>query len=509
MQNVWHKSNGKVSFRYSNKHRPRTDSRGLIPFCEGGSPMPPDENLLQRIWLEQRLRRDHLRTLDGRAVTVLHPGIWNRESGPDFRRAMVQFDDEPALTGDIEVDVAQRGWQQHRHHIDPAYRQVILHVVWEPVPPPGSAPPTLPLRDVLDAPLPELQAHFASAADPLPPLIEPGACADPLRQLSPNQETDLIARSAMRRLAAKAAAIQARARIAGWHQALWEGLFAALGYKHNVWPMRRLAELLPKLPPASSEAGAAWLAWQARLFGLAGLLPAEIARLPSESRDYVRRLWDRWWREQAGLAPFILPAKLWRMHGLRPANQPTRRLALAAGWLAKPGWMDALDRWIAEEIPDRQLARSLADRLVGESDEESDDFWPWHWTLRSKRLPAPAPLLGLPRLTDLAMNAILPWLWSRAEAGRNRALRDAIEHRYFAWPAGEDNAVLRLVRQRLIGGGRLPLPHTAAMQQGLLQVARDYCDQTNVLCQDCGLPDLLRSLGKTDDSDRTEDATGE
>lgn len=463
-----------------------------MPLCEDASPLSPDENLLQRIWLDQRLRRESLRTLDARPVTVLHPGIWNREAGPDFRRAVVQFDDGPATVGDIEVDVSQRGWHQHRHDADPAYRKVVLHVVWEPVPPTASAPPTLPLRDVLDAPLSELRKHYSTTASQPPPLIEPGACADPLQRITADQGIGLVAQSARRRLAAKAGVLQSRARIVGWNQTLWEGLFAALGYKHNVWPMRRLAELLPVLSPPSSEPVAALLTWQSRLLGLGGLLPSEVNRLPVESRGYVRRLWDEWWREQAALAAFILPPALWRMHGLRPANQPTRRLALAASWLATPGWMERLDGWLAEEVPNCQLVSSLANRLNGQPDE----FWVRHWTLRSKPLPKPQPLLGAPRLTDLAMNVILPWFWSRAEAGRNKAMRDLIERRYFAWPAGEDNAVLRFVRQRLAGAAKLHLPRTAAMQQGLLQVARDFCDQSNVLCQECDLPDLLRSIGK-------------
>ena len=63
----------------------------------------------------------------------------------------------------------------------------------------------------------------------------------------------------------------------------------------------------------------------------------------------------------------------------------------------------------------------------------------------------PQPLLGEQRVTDLAVNVILPWLWTRAVAGKNEKLRAEIEHRYAVWPAAEDNAVLRLARQRLLG----------------------------------------------------------
>ena len=45
---------------------------------------------------------------------------------------------------------------------------------------------------------------------------------------------------------------------------------------------------------------------------------------------------------------------------------------------------------------------------------ERDEFWSWHWTFKSARMTKPQPLLGEARVTDLAVNVILPWLWIRA-----------------------------------------------------------------------------------------------
>ena len=105
---------------------------------------------------------------------------------------------------------------------------------------------------------------------------------------------EMLRQAGLVRLYAKAAQIQARARQAGWEQALWEGLFRALGYKHNVWPMHRIAELRSRwcIP------GAEPLAVQARLLGISGLLPTELTRSELGSDHYVRRVWDQWWRER-------------------------------------------------------------------------------------------------------------------------------------------------------------------------------------------------------------------
>ena len=54
----------------------------------------PPEKLLQAVWQHQRLRRDQLKTADGKSVRVLHPGFASAEGGPDFRGAVLQIGDE-------------------------------------------------------------------------------------------------------------------------------------------------------------------------------------------------------------------------------------------------------------------------------------------------------------------------------------------------------------------------------------------------------------------------------
>jgi hypothetical protein len=122
---------------------------------------------------------------------------------------------------------------------------------------------------------------------------------------------------------------------------------------------------------------------------------------------------------------------------------------------------------------------------------EPDEFWSWHWTIRSPRLKKPQPLLGAARVTDLAVNVILPWLWIRAFEGKNLELQREIENRFNTWPAAEDNSVLKLARQRLLGSVRRPLL-TAAEQQGLIQIVRDFCDHSNAICENCRFPELVK-----------------
>jgi len=227
---------------------------------------------------------------------------------------------------------------------------------------------------------------------------------------------------------------------------------------------------------------------QARLLGVSGLLPDQLSRAQQSTDTYLRRTWDLWWRERDEFAGSILPRAAWKFHGLRPANHPQRRLALASHWLADKKLVSKIENWSAKEIADKKLLSSLLEILQGERDE----FWSWHWTFKSKRMEKPQPLLGATRVTDLAVNVILPWLWIRAGQGKNEKLRREMERRFFAWPAAEDNSVLKLARQRLLGSGYAHVFKTAATQQGLIQIVRDFCDNSNAICDDCRFPELVR-----------------
>lgn len=461
----------------------RAKAEAFPTLHEGGQAAPP-ERLLQAVWLHQRLRRDQLVTLDGRPLKVLHPGFLNREAGPDFRGAVLQFGADPPRSGDVEVDLRSHGWRAHGHAPNAAYRSVILHVVWEAGDPASAPLPTLELRDRLDAPLPELNWWLGGdSGDTLPEEFR-GECCAPLRGVPETDLAALLHQAARVRFESKAAQLQARAGQAGWEQALWEGLFRGLGYKQNAWPLHCLAESRSRWqrPPASVDA------LQARLLGLSGLLPAELSRTRTGTDRYLRHVWDQWWRERDEFADCLLPRSLWHLANLRPANHPQRRLALAAHWLAAGDLPARLERWLQREIADHALESSFLDLLQAGDDE----FWCRHWTLRSAPLAKPQPLLGATRATDLAVNVVLPWLWTRAAAGGNGGLRQRVEQRYFAWPTAEDNVRLRLARLRLLGGAPKRGLRGAAMQQGLLQILQDFCDHSNAVCDACQFPELVR-----------------
>jgi hypothetical protein len=447
----------------------------------------PSERLLQAVWQHQRLKRDALKTSDGKMVRVFHPGFASVEGGPDFRGAVLQIGSEAPVSGDVEIDLRTHGWHAHGHDKNKNFQNVILHVVWDEAKSNSnqSVPEILSLRNALDAPPAELSLSLGNESLRSLPENLRGKCRAPLRELGEAEMMELLREAAQVRFQSKAEQFRARAKNAGWEQTLWENLFRALGYKHNVWPMQSLAETKSRWLSGANSA----FEFQARLLGFSGLLPAELTRAQKSSDSYLRRVWDFWWRERDEFSDCSLPRAVWKFHGLRPANHPQRRLALASHWLADKHLISKIENWCAAEIGDKRLLDSLLEIFqVGR-----DEFWSWHWTFKSARLKKPQPLLGEARVTDLAVNVVLPWLWVRAVEGKNERLQREVQRRFFAWPAAEDNSILKLARQRLLGTSNARLLKTAAAQQGLLQIVRDFCEHSNAVCDDCRFPDLVRS----------------
>lgn len=453
-------------------------------------PEPPPERLAQSIWQQQRLRREHLQLFDGQPIRILHPGFLNLEGGPDFKAAVIQIGTGQPVSGDIEVDLQTSGWKAHGHNLNPHFKSVILHVVWSAPTRAADGPPVLVIGHKLDAPVAELAEWLGGETNSALPEEFRGRCAAPLRELAESALIGLLHQAALVRMRSKAGQFLARARDAGWEQSLWEGLFRALGYKHNPWPMQRLAELRQRWTNGTDVTSL-----QSRLIGIANLLPTEVTRARIEADSYLRQLWDGWWRERDAFEDCVLPRTLWRLHGIRPANHPQRRLALVAHWLAETKLISRVERWGLSHTSTDSISKRAAE-LHALLQPADDAFWMRHLTLRSARSPKPQLLLGDARVTDLAMNVILPWLWARAAEGHDASLTAALETAYLTWPAGEDNSVLKLARQRLLASASQKAFQTASAQQGLLQIIRDFCDHSNAVCDQCRFPEVVQVWSK-------------
>jgi hypothetical protein len=259
-----------------------------------------------------------------------------------------------------------------------------------------------------------------------------------------------------------------RRKIVGPEQALFEALAEALGFHANQVPMRLVAQRLPwkKLRGLDPTARLA------HLFGLSGFLPGEsVARLTAESRGWLRELWETWWKVRASFDYAQMSRAQWRLAGLRPLNRPERRLAALAQLVPRLGKLLAA---VGERDADRFAGLLLAVR---------DPFWEAHATLAGSPLPSPARLIGPERVDDMLTNIFWPMVLLDDEAAAQRGLENL---------TAAASGAARIASQRMLVSSLTPRQQREALiQQGLLQIFRDYCQADCSQCRDCTFPELV------------------
>lgn len=88
------------------------------------------EDFLHYVWKFQKFEGFDLFTSKNERLHIKTAGGHNLNSGPDFFNAQVELDGQ-LWAGNIEIHLKSSDWYAHNHESDPAYDNVILHVVWE------------------------------------------------------------------------------------------------------------------------------------------------------------------------------------------------------------------------------------------------------------------------------------------------------------------------------------------------------------------------------------------
>ncbi len=368
------------------------------------------ERVVQKIWLRQDFETHAMRLIDGRALAIQRAGAWNLLAGPDFRGARLRIEGRE-VTGDVEVHFRTGDWRAHGHDRDPAYDNVVLHVVMFPPSDAqavacsrrGESLPTLVLLPLLNRGLEEYASDDAlenlTARDVAEKLT--GLAVLPAGELR-----ERLLKRARSRWEEKVRFARLRIGKLGWTSAAHHTVLEILGYRHNRAPMLSVAARHPL-----AEWGK-------------GLAVDEVHRELAES---------------------------WQTQGVRPANHPLRRLRQYAAWVGHaPDWPQRVAALFAE------TGRSPGPDGVGQ----------WRKELRlaeaRKRLAVTVlgGAVGGTRLDNLVCDGLLPLL--AAETGRD------LLPVWFNWFVGDVPAEVRrgLVALGLAGKDAGPQCHGWA--QGLL-----------------------------------------
>jgi hypothetical protein len=469
------------------------------------------EQLLQALWAAQHFDKSRpLRLTNGTLLTVKYPGQWNQEHGPDFLRAKCLFAENAVVTGDIEVHATASDWYKHRHHQDPRYNSVILHVVYRnDLDTPclsradGSLLPQLELCTYL---LEDLSTWIDSAAPPssLTPVRSP--CYEALGQIPPEKMVLFLDLMGDMRFAEKGERFRQRIAECGVEQALYEGIMGALGYKTNRFSFWILAKRLPlqkllamrhalSIPHPS-------LFFQGLFLGAGNLLATAAPAGDQETTAYLEAVQHYW--ELGKRAYGIVEEPLsWNFAGIRPANTPFRRLAAMSHFLPRlhTTALTALVQQKVQQTWDELHRGTTTGRVFWHLYEilgqEEDPYWSYRYTLGGKKLATPHKLLGEERARTLVVDVLFPCLFAWARVEQDFTLAEQVYHLYTVHPRLGANTVLHYMEEQLFTGTGAHQHHlitTARRQQALLHLYHHFCWEEAPSCTECALLTVIREL---------------
>lgn len=87
-----------------------------------------DERLLHYVWKHKLFLSEQMETVYGDPVSIIDIGLHNFDAGPDFFNAKIRIG-KTFWAGNVEIHNRSSDWYDHKHHINPIYNTVILHVV--------------------------------------------------------------------------------------------------------------------------------------------------------------------------------------------------------------------------------------------------------------------------------------------------------------------------------------------------------------------------------------------
>jgi len=411
------------------------------------------EGFIQFIWKYRLYSGKSLITTCGQLLEVLNPGEQNLHAGPDFFNARIKLD-QMLWAGNVEVHRHASDWYRHGHHIDPAYNNVILHVVGD-----YDADVTNSLGRRIQTMVPDYHENLVRRYKVLKRSESWLPCGLYIKGVPVQKWKLWLGSLQAERIAQKGMRIEQILSdpSLSLDKALYQALAPGYGIPVNMLPF----ELLTKGVPYSAlmDYRDSLPDLEAILFGQSGLL------LPARALGpYPSSLWNRYAELKALFNEKPVPRHLWRFLRLRPPSFPTLRLSQFASILHH--------RFpLAERI--------LGTRSMGEMEQifrsGASEYWTTHYLFGKSSPPLPK-FPGEQFIATLLINVIVPFLFSLEKSRK----RSSVGIR-----AGEILLLLKAESNQVIKNwAKYGIRATNAKEsQALLQLYNVYCKQKR--CLDC------------------------
>lgn len=418
------------------------------------------EALLHYTWQHRLMPLRPLTTTQGSKLEIIDPGLPNRHAGPDFLNARIKIGDT-LWVGSVELHVRSSDWQRHRHHLDPAYNNVILHVA-EQV--------DAPVVTATGQTLPQLQLdvpeYVRTNYRQLTQTPDYPPCAHILPQVPQLTCHSWLSALTTERLERKTQRLNQwlHHTTGDWERVCFISLARSFGFGANADTFEEWAVNFPLHDAGKHRDNPFQI--EALFFGQAGLLDpeamSEAHRREALADDYFCRLREeyRFLAHKFSLTP--IDGHHWKFMRMRPQNAPHIRLA------------QFTDLYLQASASFSQLmAATTVEEMRQCLSASARGYWQTHYRFG----PASEPVgksLSADTIDLLLINALAPLLFAYGRYRLNEALCERAFH-LLEQLRPERNHVVRAWQAAGLEA------QNAADSQALLQLQQAYCQPKDCL----------------------------
>lgn len=426
------------------------------------------EEFLHYLWKYSLYDQERLFDNEKNKIYVLNPGEYNHDSGPDFFNARISVAGT-VWAGNIEIHTKSSHFDNHGHQNDPAFNNVILHIVAENDKRVFNAKG----EEVLTAEISFDSSYYDKYTFLVnnPYII---ACQDDIKKLDVILIRHWLNSLVIERLRIKSESIL---KILSetendWDESFYRLLARYFGFRINTEPFEMLATALPFRIIRKHTDNIFQI--EALLFGTAGLLETGLFK-EVLSDEYYCNLLKEYTILSAKYSLKPLHGWLWKFSRLRPSNFPTVRLSQLATMLS-----------IAGGLFSRVLEATDIKQIKELFEVSASSYWDDHFVFGKKSRNF-TKHTGSQAADILLINSVIPMIFVY---GQSRDCQNISERAltFLENIPPEENIISSEWKAAGI------IAESAFYSQALIQLRNEYCKKRK--CLDCRIGSKIISQGK-------------
>ncbi len=411
------------------------------------------ENFLHYLWRTRRIDTSNLQTTNGESLEIQDFGEYNTNAGPDFLNATVRVCDM-IWAGNIEMHVKSSEWLVHGHQHNDAYKNVILHVVYEEDTPIGEPKiPCLELKKLIPQGIYKKYWALLHNETWIP-------CQHQFFTVSALTKTMWLDRLLVERLEKKTEAIAvALARNKNdWEETFYQFVTRNFGVSVNTEPMEWLARSLPHLTLAKHKNNLFQL--EALIFGQSGLIEKDF----KDEYPIILKKEHAFLSHKHKLKP--INGIAWKFSRMRPASFPTIRLAQLADLVHQ-----------SSHLFSKVLEMETITDIENLFSVKTSSYWTNHYVFDTPSVTT-KKTMGRDTIDLIIINTIVPFLFYYGKTRQEERFKDR------AFQFLED---LKAENNNITEGWQNlgETPKSAFQTQALIHLKKEYCDKKR--CVDCAI----------------------